>query len=218
MIALSCFMAPSSYAKDLIGELSLRVGPVFPQGDYARYTDEGIGAVIRMNFHVTEAQPISAFFELGGNFYRDNETPTFFTADNIAVPAKKNESEYSFSLNLGIQFGTGSRHGLLRPRISIGPGLYLFNTEATYRPLDYDESLIENNDSQLRVGWRASVGSGFFFSTKWGISFDVIYNHVVSLHRVLDADEFGRVETVSRPGRLQSYMIGIIVPFENMKN
>jgi len=211
-------MAPSSYAQGVIGELSLRGGAIFPQGDYARYTDEGGGAVVRMNIHVTEAQPISAFFEIGGNFYRDNETPTFYTADNIAVPAKKNESEYNLSLNLGIQFGTGSRHGFLRPRVSIGPGLYFFNTQTTYRPLDYDESLLENNDSQLRVGWRAAVGTGLFFSPKWGISFDFVYDHVVSLHRALDADEHGRVDTVSRPGRFQSYMIGIIIPFENMEN
>jgi len=217
-MVLILLVAISGYAQDPVGEISLKGGPIFPQGDYARYTDEGGGAIIRLNIHVTEAQPISAFFEIGGNFYRGNETPTVFTGDGIAIPAKKHENEYNFALHLGLQLGTGSRHGFLRPRVSIGPGVYLFNTETAYRPLDYDENLLESNETQVRVGWRGSVGSGFFFSTKWGISFDFIYDHVVNLHRATDADDLGRVGTVSRAGRFQSYMIGVIIPFEHMGN
>lgn len=211
-----CLAAGPVSGENPIGELGLAVGGIFPQGDFARYTDPGLNFMIRLNVHIPKVKAVSGWFDIGGSAFARDEDPVFLLVDDIALPAKKEESESGFYLHLGVQLGSASRRGFFRPRAALAPGLYIFNTRTTLRPLDYEEDLFANNNTQVRLGWRGAIGADFFFSTKWGISVSFLYDHVLNLHRVSDVDELGNTFTVSRSARFHSFMIGAVIPFEEM--
>jgi hypothetical protein len=201
-------------ADSVAGELGFSGGVIFPQGDFARYSDPGPTFMLRVNPHLTKAKFISGWFTFGLNFFDSDETPVIIN-DNI--PGKKNVDQYGLSLHFGLQFGSESRRGFFRPRAAIAPGFYYFNTETSIRPLDYEEDLIEVNDGQFRFGWKAALGTDFFFSSRWGVSFDFIYDHVVNMKRYVEVDQEGNREEVKQSSRFQGFHIGVVVTFEAME-
>jgi hypothetical protein len=210
-------IVPSALA-GVIGEMGVNIGGIFPQGDYARYADPGLSFLLRVNPHISKAQTISGWFSLGANIFSSDETAILIEADDMVVPGKKNVDEYGFSLHAGLQLGSESRQGFFRPRASIAPGLYIFNTETSIRPLDYEEDLIEINETQWRVGWKAAVGTDFFFSVKWGISLDFMYDHVLNMQRISKTDNLGNSVEISHPARFNGFMIGVVIPFDQMSD
>jgi len=198
------------------GEAGLGFGGIFPQGDFAQYSDPGPAFLLRVNTHIPKVETFSGWFCLGVNLFSSDESELVIDVDGYPLLAKKNIDEYGITLHAGLQLGSASRRGFFRPRAALAPGLYYFNTETSIRPLDYDEDLIEANNGQLRFGWKAVLGADFFFSPKWGVSAVFVYDQVVNLHRDIEIDEAGNTKPISRSARFQGFMIGVVIPFETM--
>jgi hypothetical protein len=208
-------LSPSAFAGDLVGEFAFCGGLISPQGNFASYSDEGANFMLRVNTHVNEAKAFSGLLTIGASIFSNEENSLIIDAGGFALPAKENIDQYSFSLHIGLQVGSESRNSVFRPRAALAPGLYFFNTETSIRPLDYDEDLIEVNEGQLRFGWKGNLGVDFFFSTKWGISFDFNYDQVFDMDRFVEIDEFGHSEKISRSSRFHTFLIGVVIPLES---
>lgn len=202
----------------LLGEAGLSIGGIYPQGDFAKYSDPGPAFLLRGNFRILKMEALSGWSCIGVNLFSSNKSEIVIDVDGYPVLAKKSIDEYGVTLHAGLQLGSSSRRGFFRPRAAVAPGLYLFNTELSIRPLDYDEDLVENNNSQVRFGWKAVVAADFFFSPKWGISAKFMYDHVLNLHRDIAVDDAGNTRVISRSARFQGFMIGVVIPFEAMED
>ncbi len=191
-----------------IGEMNLSGGPVYPQGKHVKYADPGPQFLLRGTFHVSKFKAFSGWFDVNAAFFQSDESPIGITIDDVVFPGKQKTSEYAISLHTGLQLGSDTRNGIFRPRIAIGPGLYFFDTETSIELLDYEDDFDTQNDTQVRFGWRAMIGTEVFFSTKWGLSFDIIFDQVLRLH-----GSEGLGNSSSNAG-FNSYMIGIVIPFK----
>jgi hypothetical protein len=215
LVAL-CLTAGRAFSDDLRGEVGLGIGPTFPQGEFARYSDPGPHFNIRVTPRIPGVESVAGWIDLNGTLFSSEETPVFITVEDFLLDAKKTVSEYAFSLHTGLQVGSASAKGFIRPRAALAPGLYIFNTETSIRVIGDDEDLVSNNDSDVRVGWRGIIGVDFFFSQQWGISFDFFYDHVFRMRRLIDTDEAGNTVEIFRPARFQTYVISAVIPFGSM--
>lgn len=215
-LAALCLTAVPAMPDDLRGELGLGIGPTFPQGEFARYSDPGPHFNIRATPRIPGVESVAGWLDFNVTLFSSEESPLFITVEDFLLEAKKTVSEYAFSLHAGLQVGSASAKGFIRPRAALAPGLYVFNTETSVRLIGDDEDLVSNNDSDVRVGWRGIIGVDFFFSQQWGISFDFFYDHVFRMRRLIDTDEAGNTIEVFRPARFQTYMISVVIPFASM--
>lgn len=209
-------LAPSAIA-GMIGEIGIAGGVMSPQGDYAQYAEPGAMFLLRVNNHPKALPIVSTWLSIDGAFFGTEERSVLLVASGTSsppLPAKETVSDNAFALHLGVQLGSWTRHGFFRPRAALAPGIYTFNTQTSVRPLDYKESLIDDTETLVRFGWRGVIGTDFFFTPKWGISIDFVYDHVQSMQRIVEADQSGRTSVSSRPARYQSIMFGAVIPLE----
>ncbi|UCD16860.1 MAG: hypothetical protein JSV44_10440 [Candidatus Zixiibacteriota bacterium] len=216
VIILLWFIAMPAWGDKLIGEVGLAAGAIYPQGNLVRYADPGPNFWLRVNSHPSRFAAFSGWFDISGTFFSSDEEGVFLEVDDVQWPGKRRVSEYAFSLHFGLQLGSDSRIAFFRPRAALAPGLYLFNTETSFRLLDYDEDLDSESDLQLRVGWRGIIGTDLFFSTKWGISLSYIHDQVFHLQHTLARDKAGNLIESSKPGRFDGFMVGVVIPFEQI--
>jgi hypothetical protein len=213
VIAGCLIFTPTIYAGP-IGEFGGSVGVILPQGNFTRYSDPGFNAVLRFNLHPRPFPIASTWVDGCFSAFGSDESAVLLEGSSVAIPAKQSVSEYAASIHAGLQLGSWTRRGFFRPRAALAPGLYFFNTETSIRPLDYDEDIYNEVNTQLRVGWRGIVGLDLFFNPKWGISLDFVYDQVLSLHHVNESDDSGNVQTTSQSARFQAFMIGAVVDFD----
>jgi len=112
------------------GELGLSVGGIFPQGDFAKYSDPGPAFLLRVNPHIPGAEAFSGWINLGVDLFSSDESEMVIEVDGYDVLAKKNIDEYGITLHIGLQLGSASRKGFFRPRAALAPGFYY----STLRP------------------------------------------------------------------------------------
>ena len=207
-------------AGDSIGEMGINGGVIFPQGNFVRYADAGPAFVIRANAHIPKFEAVSGWLDFSGALFTEEREAAILDVSNSSFAGELVTSQYTFSLHLGLQLGSGTRSGAIRPRVAIAPGIYYFSTETKFTQTNFfnvDNTLLLERDDQLRFGWRGVIGSDFFFSTKWGISFDFVYDQVWNLHEVLAINQSGQSVQRSQSARFNGYMIGVVIPFEANK-
>jgi hypothetical protein len=206
MLAIMILVASSTQA-GLIGEAGISAGGVFPQGNFNTYADAGPTFNIRANFHIPQAQMISGYVDLGGSFFQSDTEDIYVFVEGLGVYwAKKNVNQYNLSLHAGLQLGSDTRRGAIRPRAVFAPGLYFFNTQTTATFEGDEEPFIDESNAQLRFGWRGVVGTDVFFTTKWGLSFEFVFDQVINLHHDLG--------DVSKSARFHSFMLGVVFPMK----
>lgn len=214
-LILICILALTSpLLAGPIGELGGSIGIIYPQGNFNRYSDQGFNALMRFNLH-PEVFPVASLWIDGSfAFFGEEKTSLWLEGASVAIPAEETVSEYAGAFHVGLQLGSWTRRGLFRPRASLAPGIYVFNTETSIRPLGYDEDIYSLNDTQMRVGWRGTVGLDLFIKPKWGISFDFVYDQVLNLRHVNESDDVGNATAVSRSARFQAFMVGAVVDLD----
>ncbi len=199
-----------------IGELNISLGGMFPQGNYARYTDPGFTLDVRATFHIPKVGFAAGWVDASLAFFGSDESFVEVVDDPYIKGADQTVSEWTVSLHGGLQFGVDTRRGFFRPRAALGPGLYLFQTDTRLEVPGMEEPLSSESEGQLRFGWRGVAGVDLFFVTKWGLSFDFTYDHVLGLDHVDEYLPGGQLVRTARTARYQSYMVGITIPFETM--
>lgn len=206
------------FAEDIL-EMSIKTGITYPQGTFRKYSDNGLYGNARLIAHLNSFKAISGFADLSGSFFKSTEENgiLFKSADPYDIRelnATKKTSEYSLALHIGTLLGSDSRNSFFRPKVGLAGGLYLFNTQTQlFDDLYLDEDpLAEDNQTQIRVGWRGIIGTDLFFTPKWGLSFEFTYDHVLNLHHTLDFLPGVGVYKVGQTARFNSYSIGAIFP------
>jgi hypothetical protein len=212
--AALCLSAGATAAP--LGELNISLGGMFPQGNYAAFTDPGFALNLRGNFRIPGLGFAGGWVDGNVSFFGSDESFVEVVGHPYISHADQSVSETAFSLHGGLQLGVDTKRGFFRPRAALGPGLYIFSTSTELTVPDFEEPLSEDTDSQVKLGWRGVAGVDLFFVTKWGLSFDFTYDHVLGLDHVDEYQEGVGVVRTSRTARYQSYTVGVTIPFWTM--
>lgn len=209
---LSLTLLGQANAKNMY-EFSANAGVTFPQGTFHRYTDNGPYGHARLVAHMNSFKAISVFADLSGSFFSTTEEDVIISDDIFIYDAVRRISEYSVALHIGTLVGSDSRNSFFRPKFGIAGGLYLFNTETViFDPIFDEEPLAEDNQTQVRVGWRGIIGTDLFFTPKWGLSFEVTYDHVLNLHHTHEFIPGVGLTNIGQSARFNSFSVGVIFP------
>jgi len=200
------------------GELNFSLGGMFPQGNYAHFADPGFTMNLTGNFRVPGFGVLGGWVDGNASFFGSDESYVEVIDHPYYSHADQTTSEYAISVHGGLQFGFDTERGFFRPRVGLGPGIYIFNTETKLTIPDVEEPLSEDTESQWKLGWRGVAGVDLFFVTKWGLSLGFTYDHVLGLDHIDEYVEGVGVVRKSRTARFQSYLIGVTIPFSKMKD
>ena len=210
-----CFVCISSiYAQDDNLEVCVNVGGTFPKGNFHKYTDDGYYGNARLVAHLKSMKALSGFTEFSGSFFKYTTEDVLLTDGIRQREVVKKNSQYSVSWHLGMMLGSGSRNSFFRPKLGLAGGLYLFNTQTLLVDDIFidDPPLAEDNETQVRVGWRGIVGANFFFTPNWGISLEFTSDQVLNLHNTVEFIPEVGVTKVGQSARFNNYSIGVIFP------
>ncbi len=215
ILLLLCFAVSSQSQAEPMHEWSIHTGMTFPQGTFNKYTDNGFYGNIRIISHMNAFKALSGFADLSGSFFKETERDVLLSDGFFFLDATEKISEYSVALHVGTMLGSDSKNSFFRPKVGIAGGLYLFNTQTLLEVRDNfldEDPLAEDNQTQLRVGWRGIIGTDLFFTPSWGLSFEFTYDHVLNLHHTLNFEPSVGVTKVGQTARFNSYAIGVIFP------
>ena len=187
-----------------IGELSLHAGGIWPQAAYTRFADPGVLASVRGVYHVPRAEVIQPWGELSFARFKSDSRVVDVLTQNLILPAKETTDEYNFALHAGLQIGSPSRLGFFRPRVALAPGFYVFNQDVSRELLDFAEPLDSHSLMLGRIGWRGIGGADFFFSRKWGLSFEYLYDQAYKVQG-------------NGTASYQGFSLGLVIPTETIE-
>jgi opacity protein-like surface antigen len=154
---------------------------------------------------------LSGYLDLSGSFFSSESEDVLVWVEGVGTfEAEKRISQYNIALHAGLQLGSDTRRGAIRPRFAFAPGLYLFNTETTVTMWDAEDPFLDDSDAQVKFGWRGIVGCDFFLTTRWGISTEFVYDQVINLHHETEYDELGRPNPVTKSARFHGFMVGVV--------
>lgn len=214
--SLHATAAEGDTAHEPPSELILTIGGVSPLGNFSRYAEVGFMGAARVTCHPEHPGSLALFLNVAGMAFSSEDEGFVLEGQGISMQGTKTVDQYAAALHLGFQIGSGSRRSFFRPRLAIGPGMYLFNTETSWRIDGDDEDLREENEWQTRFGWRGILGTDLFISTQWAITIDFTYDYVWNLHHLLEIDELGRAHSVSKSARFEGIMIGVALALDKL--
>jgi len=203
----------SSAHATAFGDLTLGIGGMWPQGSLTQYSDPGPNFLIRANYQIPQIRAVMLWGDLNLTLF-SNETQRAYidVHGGRDIPVDQTTNQYAVSLHVGLQTGNPSRRGFFRPHAALGAGFYLFATDVDWKGLNQDDPIAEETtDSQGRFGWRGVIGSDFFFTPKWGIAFDLLYDQVWRLNSTEGK------ETAHLTSRFQGFSLGVVIPFEQFR-
>lgn len=200
-----------------LGEVGIAVGQTAPQGEFAKFADPGFNAMLRVNVHPKAFPIASTWIDLNVAVFGIEEREIILTAPGTSlppIPATEKISDYAVYIHAGLQLGSWTRKGFFRPRASLAPGLYLFNKHTSVRADNATEDLYSEDNALLRIGWRAVIGTDLFFTPKWGLSIEFMYDQVQNMHYIVENTQSGPSARSSRPARYHSIMAGVVIPLD----
>lgn len=195
------------------GEISLGVGGTWPQGTFAAYGDPGPHFLVRAEAEVPNLPAVSAWITLDYAIFSSETFDTEATTGDITIPLSQTNRQDAVSVHAGISVGSSSHTALFRPRAAVGAGFYYFTTDIELRHpewSDEEEDLVyrEVLDSQFCFGWRGVIGADFYPTSKWGLFFEAVYDHVLDLNQIEGSAE------QERTSQYQGFAMGVVIPFE----
>jgi hypothetical protein len=196
------------------GELSGGVGGTWPQGTFAAYGDPGPRFLLRAEAELPGVPALAGWISMDYVIFSSETFDVDATAGDITIPLEQTNRQDAFSIHAGIQLGSSSHKAFFRPRAGVGVGFYYFTTDVQLRHKEWtgeeEDNLVysETLDSQFRFGWRGVVGADFYPTSKWGLFFEVVYDHVLGLNQIEGDEE------AERTSRYQGFTMGVVFPFE----
>jgi opacity protein-like surface antigen len=168
----------------------------------------GIG---RATIHIPGAEVFVFWADLTlGTFASETLETTLSIAGGPTLPAQQTTTETMVAMHAGLQLASPTQRGFFRPRASIGIGPYFFDN-TVFWSYDLGDTTVtldsEKLDSQVRFGWRGTLGVDFFVTPKYGITADFVYDHVFNLNQ--REGSFG----VDQNARFQGFTVGFIYMF-----
>lgn len=160
------------------------VGSVEPQSAFSRYAEVGLGGTIRGSYHPKPVRAMGFWFDLNFIWFGTEFNTIDFNEPGFNSTAEQRISEFALSFHLGGQLGSSSRRAFFRPRVGLGPGLYIFYNTSTITSIDSfgDEETFDDVDfTSVNFGWRIIIGADFHIKNRLGLSFETVYDHVLGL-------------------------------------
>jgi hypothetical protein len=190
------------------GRVYGNIGAVWPQGSFDNYADPGVNLTGRITLDFDS--PFNLWGGLGLAVFNHETSlaePGEYYAGNF--PVEQDIDYNSLSLHVGGELSLP--RGLIRPRVAIGPGLYLFFTEIEVTEMSSPEEEQTSRyyeDTQVKFGWRALAGVDLVFSPNWGISLEFTNDNVYDLNRP------GSLREDSEKSRFVGVSAGVVFTFE----
>ena len=206
MLIIMASPAPAACAE--FGVLSGSIGGIFPQANYAAFADPGLNACLQATYHPFPSRIFALWASGGLAVFSEKKAAVQLEIDGVSEWATRKINDRAYILHLGIRVGSQSCKAFLRPYISGGPGIYLFDTETKYKLVGQPEWSRVRHTTDTGFGWRGILGTDFYFSEKFGIRLECFFDKVYNLNSQ-DDDKTNNLAT-----SFISYMIGVVVPFE----
>ena len=215
VVVATTFGASSAASARVFGDVTLGAGGTWPQGSFAAYGDPGPQGMLRVTVQIPQIRTLMGWWDATFTHFSTETTPVEIEYLGRTFPADQNTSQDCLAFHLGLQVGNHTRRGFFRPHAGLGMGLYFFFTDVSLKEVRIggeDEEVFSSDvtDSQELLGWRGQIGSDFFFTPKWGLTFDLLYDHVWNLNRK-EGDTRER-----QTSRFQGFTVGVVVPFGTM--
>jgi hypothetical protein len=156
----------------------------FPQGSFTRYADGGLGLTIRATYHPRPLSAIGFWGDVGYTWFGSSHTTIAYDEPGYWSTADQKITEQAISFHVGGQLGSASQRAFFRPRAAVGPGFYIFYTTNTVTAEDFfgeEEEFGGIDDAFIRFGWKTVLGADFFIKRRYGISFELVYDHIYKL-------------------------------------
>jgi hypothetical protein len=207
-VALISLMLSSMAVGLEFGRVYGNIGGAWPQGSFNDYADPGFNLTGRIMLDFDS--PLSLWGGLGLAVF-SRETSTAEPGEYYAgiFPVQQAIDYNSLSFNAGFEFAF--HKGVIRPRIAVGPGFYLFFTEIEVTDVssqDANQTSRFYEDTEGKFGWRAIIGVDVILSPNWGITLDFMNDTIYDLNRP------GIVEGDSETSRFIGVSAGVVFTFE----
>lgn len=203
---IMAFLAPAAGAE--FGVLSGSIGSIAPQGDYAAFADPGLNICLQATYHPLESHVFALWVSGSLAVFSAEDATVQLDIDGASEWADRQINDKAYIIHLGIRLGSRSYKPVLRPFVSAGPGIYVFDTETKYKLVGQPDWSHIRHNTETGFGWRGVLGTDIYFSEKFGVRLECFFDDVYGLNP-LDTEETDNIEA-----RYISYMIGIVIPFE----
>ena len=171
-----------------LGQFGVGGGAVWPQQEFASYSDPGPFFLVRADIRIPDFPAGAGWFDLNYTQFMCEEIDTEIELGEYTFDVVQRTTQNCLAAHAGLQIGSSSQHAFFRPRVGAGLGVYHFWTAIELRQDDWpggdEEFLRETLDSHTKLGWRGIAGADFYFAHSWGISADFVYDEVWGLERV----------------------------------
>jgi hypothetical protein len=198
-------------AGDLVGQVTFGGGAVWPQQEFASYSDPGPYFLVRGEARIPDFPAGAGWVDLSYTQFMCEKIDTEIEVDEYVFDVIQRTTQNCVSAHVGLQIGSSSSNAFFRPRVGAGLGVYHFWTALEIRQDEWpggdDEFLRETVDSSTKFGWRGVAGADLYFAQSWGVSADFIYDEVWGFERV-EGDDISE-ETATFYG----FFLGVVIPF-----
>jgi hypothetical protein len=191
LVIAGSWAAPGYSDGGVFGELHVGLGGCYPQGTYDNYADPGFIFDLRATLHIPHAEIIAGWIDFNYIEFRSDVFQTEGWIETgggfITFPVLETYQEKLYTGHIGIQLVSPTRRGFFRPRAGIGIGFNNLQTDLKWEaqlPDTLLEIAREDLDSQTKFGWRGIAGVDLFFTPKFGVCGDFIYDHVFNVERL----------------------------------
>jgi hypothetical protein len=195
------------------GELTIALGPAFPQGDFTRNVSTGLDGQIRVGLHLRSVKGLTLIVgAIGADFAADDARVIVDTTGGTAVASQTTDFRVAGG-HLGVQWAGPWTPGSIRPRFVLAPGLYLIESEATVRLVSESTDRISSSESESKFGIHAELGGDWMYRRSIGLNITLSSDQVFDVLQFEKATSSGEVKTTSKSVTYITLMFGATIPF-----
>lgn len=209
LIVCFTFISASTLARNPLGELAVSGGVLYLQGAYPDFPKSGPSIMIRADMHLRPAPIFAAVANANLMIFTTEDPVTVLYFGN---PTRGYLTQTGTSVQFGLQMESTGRATLIRLRAAMLSSIYFVNYLWQLRT-PYQETE-ETSRMRIRFGWRLDAGVDFYPFGRIGLCFDFLFDQINGLQSGWRQDSQGNWNLTSSPVRFHSYVVGIVIPFE----
>jgi len=194
---------------DLLGQVTFGGGAVWPQQEFASYSDPGPYFLARGEFRIPDFSAGAGWIDFSYTQFMCERFDTEIDVGDTTIDVVQRNTQNGISAHVGLQLGSSSDNAFFRPRAGAGLGVYHFWSAIELRDDDWydDDYLSETTESQTKFGWRGVAGADLYFAHSWGIAADFVYDEVWGFERITGD------ETSEEKATFYGFFLGVVIPF-----
>ncbi len=194
-----------------VGEFTFGGGMLYPQGSYDAFSKSNPIILVKGDLHCPGALSLAAVSHFGLTWLNTGHP---VMVEYEGAMRQGTWDEMIMTWHLGMQVGSPSQRSLLRFRTAALAGIYWL--DYSYKFASASGEKLEVNDGFLKFGWRLNAGVDVYFLKGMALSLDFVWDRVNRAHSVWSQDQLGNWHQTLSPAHLNTYMIGLVVPFSKI--